>query len=61
MKTQKERDSQLDVESKNEQTTPKFNQDEWAFITQCVAEATIKAKDAATVANILSKLKENCK
>ena len=61
MKTQKERDSQVDGKPNDEQPTPKFNQDEWAFITQCVSEATIKAKDAATVANILSKLKENCK
>lgn len=61
MKKQNERDSQLDAKTNDEQPTPKFNQDEWAFITQCVAEATIKVKDAATVANILSKLKENCK
>ena len=57
MKTENENKESVD----EQKVEPRFNSEEWLFITQCVAEATIKAKDAATVANILSKLKEKCK
>lgn len=50
------------VEQSVEQSVEsQFSRDEWVFIAQCVSESTIKAKDAATVANILIKLKEKCK
>ena len=54
----KEKQKEVGLEDEND--TPQFenfNRQELIFITQCVSEATIKGKDSAVVANILSKLK----